>query len=137
MPPERVKTLQLAHFITPNSTYDQLQETVNMLTTDEIKRELGENAVELLINGMTEATTIIGPDPNNEYCWFSLEDFHDIISDRSKAPIDISTVETMAIFYADIGYMEIGEKDNLRILNPDLANIISRLVPSNLPWIFV
>ena len=123
---EKEKTLKLTDLLSPQSTYKQLQEAVSALAPSDIKRDLGNNAVELLITGMAEAATIIGPDPNNEHCWFSLRFFHDIIS-WSETPVNIGTVETMSIFYVDIGYLEIDKKDNLRIINPDLANHIIKI----------
>jgi len=133
MSSEKVKKLNLSDFIGPTSAHKQLQETVSTLAPDDVKTNLGENAVDLLIDGMAEATTIIGPhpnpNPNNEYCWFRFGFSQDLISSWwEKSPVSKDMVEIMALFYADIGYMEIDKKDNLRILNPDLANTIIKIV---------
>lgn len=125
---EKEKTLKLTDLVSPQNTYKQLLKTVEELAPDDIKRELGNNTIELLITGMVEAASIIGPDPNNEHCWFSLGFFHDVISSWSKTPVDRGMVETMSIFYVDVGYLQIDKKDNLRIINPDLANDIIGIV---------
>ena len=130
MSSEKEKTLNLADRITPNGSYAQLLEAVNLLATDEIKDALGKNAVELLVDGMGDATTIIGRDPKNEYCWFSLEFYHGVVSSWKESPISKDMLETMIIFYSDIGFMEIDARDNLRVANSTLGDNIRKIISS-------